>query len=38
MSNWLKTVKSKEYKAMRDYIFPIKQFNNTKFIKLINSI
>ena len=38
MSNWLKAVKSKEYKAMRDYIFPKREFNHTKFIKLINRI
>ena len=37
-SKWQKTTKSKEYKAIRNYIFPKREFNHTKFIKLINRI
>ena len=37
-SKWLKTVHSKEYKAISNYIFPMKKFNYMKFIKLIDTI
>ena len=33
-----KAKKSKEYKAISNYIFPMKKFNYMKFIKLIDTI